>query len=183
MAMADLQSEPAAPPPSGQRPPWLTSLILVLLPAVALVVVAWWALAWVNGTTAGLRVLLSAAAWAVPSLQATGVSGSLKDGFTLERLVITEPRWSLDAVSLTVTPHDIGWTSRSIDLANVAAQSVIVAWTPSETKAEPEPPASLALPVAVRLRNVAIGELHFGEHGQSPHTVRDIRLQGQADAT
>jgi translocation and assembly module TamB len=52
---------------------------------------------------------------------------------------------------------------------------------PGEAKTAPEPPASLALPVAVRLRNLTIGELRFGERGRDLRVLHDIRLQGEAD--
>jgi translocation and assembly module TamB len=182
MSMADDQPQPSPPPaPARHRPPWLTSLLLVLLPAVAIVAAAWLTVAWLSGTAAGLRTLLWAATWAVPSLQASGVSGSLRDGFTLDRLLIDEPRWSVDASHLTVTPEQVGWRERSLDLANVAARAATVTWTPGEAKTPPEPPASLALPVAVRLRNLTIGELRLGERGREPRVVHDIRLQGEAD--
>ncbi|MGZ9031615.1 MAG: hypothetical protein ACXW2G_09585, partial [Burkholderiaceae bacterium] len=181
--MTDEEPQPTTPStaPARHRPPWLTSLLLVLVPAAAIVAAAWLGVAWLSGTAAGLRTVLWAAAWAVPSLQATGVSGSLRDGFTLDRLVIDEPRWSVDVSNLIVTPEHIGWRERSIDLANVAARTATVLWTPGETKTPPEPPASLALPVSVRLRNLTIGELRFGERGREPQIVHDIRLQGEAD--
>jgi translocation and assembly module TamB len=183
--MADAQSAPATPPPAPprRRPPWLTSLTLILVPAAALVAALWLAVAWLNGTAAGLRTLLWAASLAVPSLHASGISGSLDEGFTLERLVIDEPRWSVDATHLTVTAEHIGWTTRSIDLANVAARTATVTWTSSETKSPPEPPTTLALPLALRLRNLAIGELRLGRRGQEPQSVRDVSLQGEADGT
>ena len=180
--MADVRPDPAARPPAppGHRPPWLTSLLLVLLPAAALLMAIWLGIAWLSGTSAGLRTLLWGAAWAIPSLQASGVSGSLQDGFTLERLVIDEPRWSFDAANVTVTPEHLDWTARSIDLANVAARSASVTWAPGEKKEPSLPPASLALPWSLRLRNVAIGELRLGERGTEPQVLRDLRLQGEA---
>ncbi|HET9025100.1 MAG TPA: translocation/assembly module TamB domain-containing protein [Burkholderiaceae bacterium] len=180
--MADLRPDPASPPPAppGHRPPWLTSLVLVLVPATALVITVWLGIAWLSGTSAGLRTLLWGATWAIPSLQASGVSGSLQDGFTLERLVIDEPRWSFDAANVTVTPEHLDWTARSIDLANVSARSASVTWAPGEKTERPQPPASLALPWSLRLRNVAIGELRLGERGTAPQVLRDLRLQGEA---
>ncbi|MGB2817011.1 MAG: translocation/assembly module TamB domain-containing protein [Burkholderiaceae bacterium] len=167
--------------PARHRPPWLTSLLLVLVPAAVLVAGAGIALVWLGSTSSGLGALLRATAWVVPSLQASGVSGSLRHGFTLDHLVIAEPRWSLDAANVTVTPRYLGWRERSLDLENVTARTVTVTWMPSETKSPPEPPASLALPLALRLRNGAVGELRFGERGREPQVVRDVLLQGEAD--
>ena len=180
--MEPAPTPPATPaPPPRHRPPWLTSFALVLVPAAALVAAGWLTLAWLNATTAGLRTLLWAAAWGVPSLSASSVEGSLRDGFTIGRLAINEPRWGMDASEVNIRPEHIGWASRSLDLANVSARRVTVTWTPSETKTPNEPPASLALPIALRLRNVAIAELQIGERGQPPQVLSDVRLQGQTD--
>src|SRR5512137_1072509 len=110
MSMADSPPPPVTPPPAParHRPPWLTSLLLVLVPAALIVASTWAAAAWLTGTAAGLRAVLWAASWTVPSLQASGVSGSLRDGFTLDRLVIDEPRWSVDLEQFSVTPEHIG---------------------------------------------------------------------------
>ncbi len=121
-------------------------------------------------------------AWAVPSLQATGVRGSLHDGFTLERLAVDEPGFALVATNVVVNPAHLSCSAGSIDLAQLSAASAIVTWAPSETKSPAEAPASLALPLSLRLRDVTIGELRLGERGQEPHVVRDVRLRGQADA-
>src|SRR5512133_2697606 len=104
--MEPAPSPPASStPPPRHRPPWLTSLVLVLVPAAGLVLAVWMTVAWLNGTTAGLRALLRAAAWAVPSLRANDVEGSLREGFTIGHMVVDEPRWSVDATQLTVTPE------------------------------------------------------------------------------
>src|SRR5512137_558480 len=183
MSMASNPPPPVTPPPAPacHRPPWLTSLLLVLVPAAVIVAGAWATAAWLTGTATGLRAVLWAASWTVPSLQATGVYGSLRGGLTLERLVLDEPRWSVDLEQFSVTPEHIGWSERTLDLAAVAARTAAVRWTPGESKAPPEPPASLALPLLVRLRSLAIGELRLGERGRDPQVVRDIRLQGEAD--
>ena len=80
-----------------------------------------------------------------------------------------------------MTPEHLEWTGRSVDLANVAARSVSVTWTPGGENKPPEPPASIALPLSLRLRNLAVGELRLGERGQEPQVLRDVRLQGDAD--
>ena len=153
----------------------------MLVPAALLVLAVWIGAGWLSGTSTGLRTLLWGAAWAIPSLHASGVSGSLKDGFTIERLVVDEPKWSLDAVNVSVTPEHIGWTTRTIDLANIAVRSATVTWAPGERKGPPAPPTSLAVPLSLRLRNVVIDELRLGERTTEPQLLLDIRLQGQAD--
>lgn len=181
--MADVAAPAPAPPPGAprRRPPWLTSLLAVLVPAAALVAAGWLALGWLTGTTPGLRTLLWAATWGVPSLQATGVSGSLREGFTLERVTVDEPRWSFDASGLTVTPEHIDWQRRSLDLANVSAGTVAVEWTPGETTEPRPPPTTLASPVAVRLRNLAVGELRLAARGEPPQVLQDVRVRGGVD--
>ena len=183
--MADTPPPPAAPPPAPprRRPPWLTSIVVVVVPAAAVVAAIGLLVAWLGTTAPGLRALLWAGTWAVPSLQATGVRGSLHEGFTLERIAVDEPGFALAATSVVVNPAQLGWRDRVIDLAQLSAASVTVAWAPSESKSAPAAPASLALPLSlrVRLRDVTIGELRLGERDQAPHVVRDVRLSGQAD--
>ena len=182
--MADIPPPPAARPPSTphRRPPWLTSIVVVLVPAAAVVAAIGLLAVWLGTTAPGLRALLWAGTWAVPTLQATGVRGSLYEGFTLERLAVDEPGFALVATNVVVNPAQLSLQSRVIDLAQLSAASAIVAWAPNETKSSPEAPASLALPLSLRLRDVTIGELRLGERGREPHVVRDVRLRGQAGA-
>jgi translocation and assembly module TamB len=182
--MADSPPPPAARPPSTphRRPPWLTSIVVVLVPAAAIVAVTGLLAFWLGTTAPGLRALLWAGAWAVPSLQATGVRGSLVEGFTLERIMVDEPGFALVATDVVVNPAQLNVQDRVIDLAQLSAGSAIVTWVPGDTKSSPEAPASLALPLSLRLRDVTIGELRLGERGQEPHVVLDVRLRGQADA-
>jgi len=183
--MADTPPPSAARPPATphRRPPWLTSIAVVLVPAAAVVAAIGLLAVWLGTTAPGLRALLWAGTWAVPSLHATGVRGSLHDGFTFERIVVDEPGFALEATDVVVNPAQLSVQNRLIDLAQVSAGSANVAWAPSETKSSPEAPASLALPLSlrVRLRDVTIGELRLGERGQEPHVVKDVRLRGQAD--
>ena len=182
--MADIPPPPAARPPSTprRRPPWLTSIVVVLVPAAAVVAAIGLLAVWLGTTAPGLRALLWAGSWAVPSLQVTGVRGSLYEGFTLERLAVDEPGFALVATSVVVNPAQLSVQRRAIDLARLSAVSAIVSWAPSETKSPIEAPASLALPLSLRLRDVTIDELRLGERGQAPHVIRDVRLRGQADA-
>jgi len=183
--MADIPPPPAAPAPAPprRRPPWLTSIVVVLVPAAAVLAAIGLLAVWLGTTTPGLRALLWAGTWAVPSLQATGADGSLREGFTLERIAVDEPGFAVMATNLVVTPERLSVQDRVIDLAKVSAQSAVVSWAPSEEKSSPEAPASLALPLSLRLRlrDVTIGEMRLGERGQEPHVLRDVRLGGQAD--
>jgi translocation and assembly module TamB len=181
--MADTPPPPAARPPAPprRRPPWLTSLVVVLVPAAAVVAAIALLVVWLGTTAPGLRALLWAATWAVPSLRATGVDGSLHDGFTLERIAVDEPGFALVATTVVVKPVQLSVQHRVIDLAQLSAAAATVAWAPSDTKSDAVAPASLALPLSLRLRDVTIGELQLGERGHAPHVVRDVRLRGQAD--
>ena len=154
-----------------------------MLPALAVLVLAWSAAGWLTGTTLGLRTLLAAASWAVPSLTTGGVSGSLDEGFTLERMTIDEPGWSVTATQVVVVPRNIEWMRRTVDLAQLSAESVTVHWTTEAQKKEPSaPPASLALPIELNLRDARVGELTVGPRGATPQVLRDVRLVGRADA-
>ncbi len=183
MDRAPPPAAPSAPPPGPdrRRAPWLSSIALVLMPAAILVALLWGVVVWLNGTTAGLRTLLVAATWALPSLQAAGAEGSLKDGFTLERLDIDEPGWSLAATNVRVKAEQISLNRRSLDLAHVSGRTLTVAWTPGADTVRSGPPASLALPIELRIRDASFGELRVGPRGADPHVLRDIRLSGRAD--
>jgi translocation and assembly module TamB len=180
--MADIPPPPAASPPAAphRRPPWLTSILVVLVPAAAAVTAVGLLAVWLGTTASGLRALLWAGTWAVPTLQATGVRGSLHDGFTLERLEVDEPGFALVATNVVVNPAQLSLQRRVVDLAQLSAASALVAWAPSKPKSLPEAPASLALPLSLRLRDVTIGELQLGERGQEARVVRDVRLRGHA---
>jgi hypothetical protein len=182
--MADTPPPPAAEPPAPprRRAPWLASIAVVVVPAAALVAAIGLLIVWLGTTTTGLRTLLWAGTWAVPSLQATGVKGSLHGGFALETLAVDEPGLALAAAKVTVTPEQLDWYGRVIDLARLSAESVTALWAPGEAGSPIPAPASLALPLTLRLRDAAIGELRLGERGKEPHLLRDVRLRGQADA-
>jgi translocation and assembly module TamB len=153
----------------------------VLIPAAVLVACAWLAIGWLTGTAAGLRALLWTASWVVPTLAASGVEGSLAGGFSIERLAADEPRWSLVATEVAVRPARLDWSRRSFDFERVSAATIAVAWSAGDERKTAQPPASLALPVELRLRDVAVGELAFGPRGAAPQRLRDVRLQGTAD--
>jgi translocation and assembly module TamB len=174
---------PATPTSPRRRTPWISSLTLILVPAIALIAALWAGSVWLTGTTGGLRTLAWTAKWFVPSLQIDGLAGSLDQGFTADRVSIDEPGWSMSATLLVVTPAEIRWRGRAVDLATLSARTVAVQWSEEEDKARtpPEPPQSLGLPVDLRLRNATIGELRVGARGDEPLLVRDLRLQAEAD--
>jgi translocation and assembly module TamB len=174
---------PAARQPRKRRTPWLTSLTLILVPAIALIAALWAGSVWLTSTTGGLRTLAWTAKWFVPSLQTDGLAGSINEGFTADRISVDEPSWSMSATALVVTPAEIRWRARAVDLATLSARTVTVQWNEEQDKAStpPEPPQSLALPLDLRLRDATIGELRFGARGDEPLLVRDLRLQAEAD--
>ena len=170
---------PAAP----RRPPWLRSVLLVVVPALLLVGFLAAGSGWLIGTSAGLRVLLTVASWAMPSLSTRGVEGTLTGGFTIERLRLDEPRWALEAMQVVVTPQELSWRSRLIDLQQLTARSVKVQWTSQPSKEPAQPPQSLALPFDLTLRDVRIAELALGARDATPTVLNDVQLAGAADRT
>lgn len=174
-------SDESSGSPARRRPPWVTSVLLVFVPALVLVALVWTGANWLTGTSGGLRALLTMARWVVPSLSVSGVEGSLQGGFTIERLAIDEPRWSLEAKRVELTPREISLHQRLIDLERLRASTVNVQWTAEPSKGPAQPPQSLALPFGLRLRDLRIGELKAGARGAEPVTLRELALEASAD--
>lgn len=168
------------PPAPRRRPPWLGSLTLVLIPAALLVAALAGAVWWMSSTSNGLRTLLWSARWVVPSLSAEGVTGSVRSGFAIERLTIDEARWTMTATGVTLVPRALDWKSRTIDLEQLGATTVTVAWTADDSAERSGPPDTLAPPVQLHLRDARIGELRLGPRDAEPQRLLDVRLQGSA---
>jgi translocation and assembly module TamB len=170
-----------APLKRVHRPRWATSLIVVLVPALlalALVAGTGW---WLYGTSSGMRALVAiAGALMSPSITAHGLQGSIRSGFTAESIVIEGSGWSLRAKDVRFEPRKLQWAGRIVDLERVHAQSVIVDWVASATPATPPAtPATLALPIDLRLRTASIRSLQVGARGVAPTVVTEIALSGR----
>ena len=127
---------------------------------------------WVYATSSGLRFAAAVGARVNPAFVLRDVDGSLRDGFTAGSLSLSGPTWSLQATDIAVDPYELHWRRRAFDFERVAARTVSVDWVPSGEPAAP--PASLAFPVDLRVRNLTIGTLRYGERGGTPTVIGDI---------
>jgi translocation and assembly module TamB len=177
--MAD-PSSPTPPTPARPRPRWVTSLTIVLVPALLLVVALLAAGWWLASSSGGLRAAAYLATWALPSLKTSGLTGSLREGFTAERIEIDEPGWSLTVEEFGIQPNRLSWSERVVDLARVSARLAAVRWTPGDDTTPSEPPQSLRLPVELRIGELSVGELQLGERKSDPFVLREVALSGSA---
>lgn len=172
---------PAPPPPARRRLPWFTSMAGVLGPALLVLSAAAAALLWIATTQSGLRLAAAAVSALVPGVTISEVDGSLRDGFRVHTLGIAQPRWSLRIEGLAVQTGDWAPFAAHVELQRVAAQRVRIDWVPGDD-APVTPPASLALPFDLTVRDLSVAELAFGARGATPTVLRDVALAGRAGA-
>lgn len=168
---------PALPPP----PPRRVSLRVVLVTLLVIALLA--VIAVPLGLFAGLRSE-AGTAWLLartPGLSATGLRGALLgDRFSAERI-----RWLIPGTGDLLVLEDAAWeglqVSRSLDagqwvavrMARLQARRATLTLAPRPPSTTPSaPPASLRLPVAVRIEALAIGEFRTAALGEQP--LRDI---------
>jgi translocation and assembly module TamB len=163
---------PARPRPV-QAAAWTLAMALL---AVALVAATAW---WMATTTSGLRFAARMASTVVPGLSLRDVEGSLVGGLHVGRFSMARASWSVEAEDLSITPHDWRLASRELDIERAAARRVSIDWTAGGGPAKP--PASLALPIDLIVRNARIDELQLGARGARPLVFRNVALAGRMD--
>ncbi len=171
--MSDLQS-----PTPRRRSRWRTTLIGLVVGSLFIVVAGSAALWWMYTTSSGLRFVVLLNSRLNTSVVVSDVAGSLRDGFTAGSLSVSGPTWSLQAADIAVEPYELRWRQRIFDFERVTARTAALDWVPSSEAAQP--PATLAMPIDLRVRNLNIGELRLGARGDTPRVVSsiaaDIRL-------
>lgn len=155
------------------------SIVATGLLVLAVLVALWWI-----GQTAFLRFALDRAVAASDGrLSYERVEGTLFDGVRVGRLAWREPaaaeRGGVSAVE--VGGLRVAWRvlplllRRELDLTQATAARVRVALAAGAGAATP--PASLAVPIALRLRDLRIAELVVEPADSSPIALRDVELQ------
>ncbi|MEG1833782.1 MAG: translocation/assembly module TamB domain-containing protein [Burkholderiaceae bacterium] len=178
-----------APPPvkqaaqPGLRTPWLSSLAGLLMPlSIALVGIAlllWWLVSTATGLAAAIRLVNVL----VPQqIQATGVSGSLREGVRIERFDIRGADWAVAIEQLAATPRTLVPQRGVIELESLNAKRLAIDWLPTvPTTATPLPP-TLALPFKLLLPAVKLDEFSLGERGAQPIVISELTLAAIWDA-
>lgn len=177
-------SEPkAAPTPT--RPGWLRRLAVGLVAGVVVLagVLALLMLALLS--PAGTRFALSL----VPGLHVVQPKGSLLRNFTAQKIEFdvagsaSLPKVKIEDLAWlgfrfeTVSEASSGW---GVKLDTLSARNVVVALPPSPASSTPaQLPASLALPLGVRVVDIRIGRLQLSVLGAEPITDIHARLSAQ----
>lgn len=156
----------------AQRSRWVTAVVGTLVGAVLIIVAACAVIWWMYTTSSGLQFIVLLNSRLNTPLLLRDVSGSLRDGFTAGTFSISGPTWSMQATEIAVEPYELRWRQRSFDFERIEARSITIDWVESGEPAAA--PTSLAAPVDLRVRNLAIGELRFGKRGSTPTVVSNI---------
>ena len=165
---------------SRRFPRWAVIVSGIFVGALLITVAAAAAIWWMYTTSSGLQFVVLLNSRLNTSMVVRDVSGSLRDGFTAGHLSINGPTWSMQAAEIAVEPYELRWRRRVFDFERVSARSVTFDWIPSTEPAAA--PASLGLPIDLRLRSLGIGELRFGARGATPRLVSNLLASARLNA-
>ena len=154
------------------RPRWFSLLVGMVVGVLVIIAAAGATLWWMYTTSSGLQFVVLLNSRFNTALVVRDVSGSLRDGFAAGSLTLSAPTWSMQAADFTVEPFELRWRRRSFDFERIHARSIVISWTRSDQPATA--PTSLAFPVDLRIRNLTISELRFGEHDRTPNVINNI---------
>ena len=174
-------SMPPSPPPAAApkklRPRWISSVALVLGPALLALLALAATTAWLVTTSAGLRAAAALASIFVPGLTLSGVEGSLGTGVRIERFELKRTGWAVAADSVAVDLREWSLRQRSLDVERVAAKRLQIDWVTSDGPSTP--PASLGLPFDLGVRRGSIQELAIGARGAAPTLFHRVEFSGR----
>ena len=140
-----------------------------LIAALLLVLAGVWIWA---GTEGSLAAALRWAGAAQP-IVAEGVTGSLRGGGKLRRLA-----WDSDGLRVQVRDAELRWTpaellNRNVQIDRLSAGRIeIDDQRPPSAEPSAGPPQSVALPLKLQVKELAVGELRWA--GPPPQAVQDI---------
>ncbi len=137
---------------------WLGRVLAVLLVllVIAAAVLWWWA-----GREGSAQWALEQATHRLPSLQAEGVTGSLRHGLRVQRLA-----WQQDGLDVQAQQVELAWQplallQRQLALDYLRAGQVRIDDRRPDTGERPKPPASLEMPLQVAVDDIAVGRLEW----------------------
>lgn len=137
---------------------WVVGVLAGLL---ALLVVAAAVLWWWSGREGSAQWALQQAARRLPSLQAEGVTGSLRHGMRVQQL-----GWTQEGLRVQVQQAELAWQplallQRRLALDYLRANRIRIEDSRPGTGERPRPPASLALPLQVVVDEIAVARLEW----------------------
>jgi translocation and assembly module TamB len=116
----------------------------------------------------------------IPGLTLTGVEGTLGEGVRIAKFELARSGWSVTADSVVLELREWSLKQRTLDAERVVAHRVQIDWVAS---GEPgKPPATLALPFDLIVRQASIQELALGARGATPTVFRRVELAGRMNA-
>lgn len=141
--------------------------------------------AWLTGTQAGTRMLLTTVAQQFDG-RAERITGSVLGGLNVGRLQLALPGVAIDIADLRL---DVRWRALGERLLHVRELSAAHAYIALQPGVEPDPepaadPFALpALPVDIRLDRLALGSLDLRTNGEPvPVAIADLAAALQVDA-
>lgn len=178
--MSPSPSPPPVAAPKKLRPRWVSSVTVVLGPALLALLALAATAAWIVTTGAGLRVAAALASAFVPGLTLSGVEGSLGAGVRIERFELQRASWSVAADAVAVDFREWSLRQRSVDVERLVASRLQIDWAASEGPTTP--PDSLGLPFDLRVRRSGIQELAMGSRGTAPILFHRVEFSGGMNA-
>jgi len=167
---ASSQFDSDSPAPAASPACWPRRLLAGLLAAAALAGGGAWLWAGSEGS------LASALTWvgARQPLQAEGVTGTLRGGGTVRRLV-----WSQDGLRVEADEAELRWRpaallSRTLRIEQLSARRLLIDDQRPASTPPAGPPEALTLPLHVRVAALRVDELHWA----GPPTVRLAGVAG-----
>lgn len=132
---------------------------------------------WAMGTQTGTRILLTTAASQLDG-EAVGVSGTLLEGVSAQRLAIKLPGVDVAIDDLNLVVDWKALNARRVHVRALSARTLTVALSDTDKPAEEEaaPAGPLSLPVDIAVDRLAIDQFNFTQNGQ-PLPVALSRLQ------
>ncbi|MBS0303124.1 MAG: DUF490 domain-containing protein, partial [Proteobacteria bacterium] len=154
---------------------WLAAALLgVLVVLLAAMGTLWW---WA-GTEGSLATALRWAGTHLP-LRAEAATGSLRAGGAVQRLV-----WSQNGLRVEVDDAELRWApaallQRTLRIERLAARRILIDDRSPAGAPSAGPPASLALPLRVRVNALDLGELQWA--GPPAYAVQDLAARYDYD--
>ena len=146
--------------PAGAARPWVTLLAGAMASMTMLAVLATGALWWWAGTNGSLATGLNWAARYQP-LQSEGVSGSLRAGGQVKRLLWQQDGMTVEASDVTFSWQPFSLLNGTLKLNRLTAAKIRIDDRRPPTTMPTLPPTALGLPLRIGLDNFAITQLQW----------------------